>query len=523
MSRLFTPSSPGDAFDVVMLLGKHVFEWRHFPLLTQLVVISLLTAVMTLAGPIARFALRSGQMVRQTDLHGLNAVRGAGPLGNRVSAQVIWNDTIQSLDRAGFPRNQLMDFLPSTTDPWVYRAEEWQPTWEATCTDSEEKPLNLTGNVDYTMTDALDALPEFRATVNPLLLDSSLYRATVDWCGWLDWSLAKPIKDFVMFVMLQSDPVVDDQMDKNQNPLTVSISAIRIHDADMVANYGGFSGRAGWRINGTIGNASYTRVECTFTRKTHVDNELMVPWPWTNDTASIAMGFADYYRQYVGVKSANDAPIPLPSSDDLLRFYQVYIAVMSTGIVTPAVKVLSLTYETVELSSVFLAFMLLFTLLIVVGTIRYTLFYHRNKKQLEELFVPDAKLDWMVHVSKVGENLTEAEIGMPNRDHFQSATFGRETVDMSVGRLGRVQTMSLSSVNLKQSSPFSIGTMMDPKGLQVTVGDCSMSHISANSNITRTASTDLAPDEPGPSRSTSITETTNANEKGNANGAIHPA
>jgi hypothetical protein len=494
LSRLYNPSNPGDALDIIMLAKKRVFSWRHFPLLAQSFVIMALAIAMALNGPIARYALRTGQIVQQRNIEGLRAVRGGGPAGNRVSAQVIWNDTIQSLEEAGYPENQFMDFLPPTTVPWVYREGEWDPTWQGTCNGTDEQPLNVTADPNYTFSDAIDMLPAFRDTVDPSLLNTSIYRRSVDWCGWIDWSLAEPVKDVFFFVLLSSEPTVDNQLNLNQNPLFISISAIRIHSAAVIAGERTFADEPTWILNGTVGNASYTRVECTFARKQQVDNESLIPWPWTNDTASIATGYGDYYRQYVGVKSANDVPIPLPSSNELLRYYQVYVAVMSTGIVTPMIKTLSLNFATVALSLTFLAFMLLFTILILVGTIRYTVFCHQNKKELEEISVPDAKIDWMVHVSKASGTLTEHELGLPPWEHFQSATFERHALDTSPRRIGRVQSMGLPPVHLSQSRGSVTGTMREKKGFEFTIREYSKSRNSMGSNKTKLTSSDVAPD-----------------------------
>lgn len=527
LARLYTPGSPGDALDLILLLGKHLFTWRHFPLLSQVIIIIILTAAINLDGPIAEYALRTGTTIKQRSTHGLAAIRGAGPLGNRVSAQVIWNNTIQSLDRAGYPPNQLLDFLPDIEDSWVYEQNEWDPTWQATCTSFEEQPLNITANVNYTIFDALNAFPEFRDTLDPSLFNQSIYRLTVDGCGWLDWSLPRPLKDEVLFVMIQSEPEVDDQLNKNEDPLFISISALRLHDSSLIVNYGGYADRTNERINGTVGNSSYTRIECTFNRKPQVANESMIPWPWTNDTASVAMAFADYYRSNIGILSANNQPISLPSPDELLRLYQVYIATLSTGIVSPMTRVLSITLPTVELSSIFLAFMLLFAILIVVGTIRYTFFYYKHKKRLDELFVPDAKLDWMVHISKATDGLTEEELGLPNREHFQSAIFRRHelALDIAFRRPGRVHSMALPRVHTRESAPLVARAGEEKKGLEVTFNDYSILPTTVETNEIRAgfAAVYVAPVEagqPSPCVSEEVKLEENKQNDDNANSSV---
>jgi len=66
-------------------------------------------------------------------------------------AMVEWNLTQVSLERAGFPYNQLLDFLPDTSTHWVYRPEEWNSPWSMNCRYTKSTPISLktTGDCDY--------------------------------------------------------------------------------------------------------------------------------------------------------------------------------------------------------------------------------------------------------------------------------------------------------------------------------------------------------------------------------------
>ena len=288
---------PSNAF------ARSSIERHYFPLLAQLVVILLVTAATTLAGPIARYALRSGHMIRQNTIVGLSAVKGGGYLGNSASANVFWNNTFQNLDQANFPKDQLLDFLPPSTLSWTYRADEWHPTWRVECNDTEETPLNITADPRYPIVDPLNAFPAFRDTLDPAWLNKSAYRVAADFCGWFLWgantSVASLGKDVVSFVLIQSDPVVDDQMNKNQNPIHLCLSTIRLHSSSVIIPNGAVnSARTSWAMNGTVGNASYVRTECMITRKAVVADEGKIAWPWTNDTVSFCSS------QYLVVQNA---------------------------------------------------------------------------------------------------------------------------------------------------------------------------------------------------------------------------
>jgi hypothetical protein len=439
LSSLFTFSSPGEAWDVLVLLRKTLFAPRHFHLLAQLIVIFTVTVATTLAGPIARFSLRSGHLVQQTPVKGLAAVMGEGALGARSSASVLWNLTMQSLDDADFPRDQLLDFLPPSTQSWRYKAEEWDPTWRVECNGTEETPLEIIANASYPIADPTNAFPALRDSIDPLWFNTSIYRASSDFNGWFEWKDVPRGKDVLIYLLIQSDPLIDDQMHKNQKPLHLLLATIRLHNATITSN--SFSlARTTWRMEGPVGNASYSQTECIIKRKLHVADEEMIPWPWTNDTNSITKAYADHYRLSTATSSVNNQSIPLLSPDQLFRFYQVYQVTTSTVYQVPLSKNLSIQYTTVELSTIFLAILLLLFILTTAGSIRYIVFYFRHKSTLALLYVPDGKLEWMIHAVKNSNDIRPDELQFPDRAHFQTATFGRQSSGTQGRQIARVQS-----------------------------------------------------------------------------------
>jgi len=88
-------------------------------------------------------------------------------------------------------------------------------------------------------------------------------------------------------------------MNKNQNPIHLSLSTIRLHSSSVIMPNGAVnSARTSWAMNGTVGNASYVRTECMITRKAVVADEGKIAWPWTNDTVSFCSS------QYLVVQNA---------------------------------------------------------------------------------------------------------------------------------------------------------------------------------------------------------------------------
>jgi hypothetical protein len=156
-----------------------------------------------------------------------------------------------------------------------------------------------------------------------------------------------------------------------------------------------------------------------------------------------------------------------------LHFFRVYQVATSTGWHVPATKVLSINYTTVELSTAFLVVVLLFVIFIIVASIRYIIFYNRNKAILEELFVPDGAIDWMLHAAKsahssIDEGLSTPAKNIKDRIHFQTATLGSHPSNTPACRLARVQS-GVGLSDLKPPKKSKAGQARVTQGTTVTV------------------------------------------------------
>jgi hypothetical protein len=210
LSAIFTLSSLGEGWDVLLVLRKRLFGKENWRLLCQLLVVVTITFACMFSGPIAKVSLRSCRTIQKSDLEVRQTVKGSGGDANLLAANVFWNDTITSLDSAGFPKNQLLDYLPPFTAPWTYIAHEWNPTWSMTCEYTPETDLhNVTGSGNYTLYDPVNAFPVYRDTYNPKWLDPTKYRMQADFYGWTTYPTTDdnpPFKDVLFIVMMQSDP-----------------------------------------------------------------------------------------------------------------------------------------------------------------------------------------------------------------------------------------------------------------------------------------------------------------------------
>ena len=456
LSALFTFSGPGEGWDFVSLLRKHVFSKENWHLLVQLVVVILVTVACMFSGPIAKISLRSTRTVQKSEVGVLQTLKGDGNDGNMLDANVLWNDTIQSLNQAAFPNDQVLDYLPPSSVPWAYIASEWNPTWSMACNFTPNTVVhNVTASGNYTFYDPLNAFPAYRNTYSPSWLDKSKYRVQPDFDSWQIVTDKNPFKVALFFILIQSDPEIDDRMNTNNETLQLSMSIFRAQDFQAL-NYVDIGEDAvdEWRPVGPIQNASFTRTECNITRRPDVPDEDAVPWIWTNDTDSIIMAYRQYWNYMLEDSASKGLPVTMPTPEDILRFYQAYMVSVNTVYAFPSPRSLSVWMNTVQLSTVFLVIVLVFTLLTLWLVGRYLIFLKRNNSELEDICVPDGKIEWMVHAAKISTIRAEEAVDgkrVKDRDHFRKASFGCGNSELANLEAGR-RPSGLARVYTKQSS-----------------------------------------------------------------------
>lgn len=449
LSSLVTLSSPGEGWDAAFVLRKRMFAKENWWLLFQLLVIAAVTAVCMLAGPVAKASLRSTYTAQLSKLGVLQAVKGDSFLANRVSANVQWNDTMQSLNQAGFPYDQVLDYLPPATAPWMYKPREWPRAWSASCKQYDETLISLTASGNATWAHPLDAFPKYRDTYDSSWLDQSRNRFQADFAK--EWSYQNDqevlIKDAIFWVLIQSDPAVDGRMYSNAATLQLSISAV--HARNFRCRTYDDSTQAGldnWRPIGPVENASYSRVECNISR--NADSGVLaddVPWIWTNDTHSITNAYRTYWATEVGEKSSKNLTVAAPTPQEIMRFYQAYMISVNTWLSRPSTRSVSVWKDTVQLHSTLLVVLILLAALELWLAIRYFWFLRRNKLGLKSACVPDGKLEWMIHAAKLAsqdeEDARNEITKAKDRDFLRRASFGNVS-DVSIRpmELARVYT-----------------------------------------------------------------------------------
>ncbi|KAF8861029.1 hypothetical protein BDZ45DRAFT_576857, partial [Acephala macrosclerotiorum] len=159
-----------------------------------------------------------------------------------------------------------------------------------------------------------------------------------------------------------------------------------------------------------------------------VQSEDAIPWPWLNDTYSITYSYRSYLQYQMEVTGPRGQIVSTPTPEENLRFYQAYVATVNTQYALPSPRGVSIWMDTVQISTVFVSLVIFLTCLILYLIGRYFCFLHQNKLKLKEVYIPDGKMEWMIHTAKVsaqdsGEQVVEGKRAK-DRDHFRTATFG---------------------------------------------------------------------------------------------------
>ncbi|KAI0531649.1 hypothetical protein GGR58DRAFT_518361 [Xylaria digitata] len=436
LSTIFVMSGPGEVWDAISILRRKVLVKKRWNLILQLVVIVVATSACMFAGPIAKSSLRAIETVQKSELGILSATKGDSWTGNVIEAGVLWNETIQSMETANFPLAQLLDFLPPSTVPWTYNEKEWDATWSICCNNTDNVVLqDLVASGNHTFYHPIEAYEAFRNTYDPRWLDTSKYRYQVDFTGWFVNEPVLKLIDYYFFVLLISDPAIDDRMHYNNETMEMSFSILHLSDFNATnAEDVSFEAQANFKLSGPVGRGEFSRAECNFTRnaRSAVDEDA-VPWLWTNDTSAITSGYKVFWASSIGKYVPKDIPVPTPTSKDIIRLYQAYIISVNTVYSFPMPRALSIWKDTVQIATGVLIIVIALFIVILWSTARYFVFLIRHKGDLSKIYIPDSKLEWMVHGARIAaEQQVSAGDSLDRRDsdYFSTATFGSHVKDV---------------------------------------------------------------------------------------------
>ncbi|EEP79745.1 predicted protein [Uncinocarpus reesii 1704] len=436
---LLTISSLGEVFDTLKVFKLRVLSVRYLAICVQCIVVVIFSLSGMLSGPIARFSSRMGVEERGQE--------------KIVSALVKWNETQQSLTRAGFPTDQLLDFLPDPSRHWFYREDEWNSSWSARCDFIPATPVELqsTGNRSdtllYTQVSGLKDLTPERFHNKSVYLGRYQLAAFEENRG--------NYRDVLLFVLRYPDGWTRANFNWDKR-MSFSILSVHMHNAPRPSDMDGDGISFG---EGKIEKASYTRTDCDLTRIEKMPDDLQFAYPHTLDADSIVQAYADYYRPNLIQQSIANASISPPSPEELFQFYQVYMITKDTQLPHSVQRVITVEVPTVELSIAWLAVVLFFFCVVILGLILYIVFLFKQRSRLSG--IPNSKLDWMaISIKEATGQLNKPDhIGHTNDQDKDATEIVRPTQPMeSTGQTTWEQLKSAKFGPIRQSSG-SLGTL----------------------------------------------------------------
>lgn len=147
------------------------------------------------SGPIARYSSRLGSIVGEATVAGALANPGHDSI---AGDNVQWDQSISSLDRANFPYDQLLDFLPDPSQMWVYDQTQWNSSWSASCAPVPLTPIRVEAVV---IPDAPFKIWQQLPALHKVLHFDALFNAMAEASYTGIYEVNDVWKDFMVFIL----------------------------------------------------------------------------------------------------------------------------------------------------------------------------------------------------------------------------------------------------------------------------------------------------------------------------------
>lgn len=462
ISSLLDISSPGDVLDIFWFLRHRILQKRYIIALLQCILVIFLTATATFSGPIARYSTRTAQQVTAVKTEGSLAVADKQTtLYDTATIQAAYN----SLRQANFPTNQMLDFLPDTSVPWVYEPNEWNSTWAAVCeyTPKTAISLNATGNYSLYKTDPdspLDLLNEvqplqdiwplhFRYGHNPVGIDGEVSLSFANY-----WPESFAYQDELLFMANFLYSNASDAAWTVVFPLdtwvNISIAVVYMHGGPIPT--GLVDGVVGSFGKGLIPESYYTRVDCNMSRVRGSVDGTYQSYPNTRSVGDLGLAYTEQFTKDFFVQSNAGKPVTLPDGRDIFRLFQSWTIVKDSEYShAQAARDISVRVQTVQISTVFLVIASLTALVVIIGGLWYFVFVLKHYSDVEA--TPQSKIDWMMQAvdeAEVAKYLQHNPIHTPlDSEHhqgrsrvtaFNTAMYGPASEDSVHGSFPHLQS-----------------------------------------------------------------------------------
>jgi hypothetical protein len=424
LSSLLSIDTLGQVFDILFLLRSRIFHRRYSKIFAQSVIVLSLSTTALLSGPIARYSTRNVYTIIPKEIMGFLANRYEP---NWLNAILQWNTTIISLNQAEFPYNQLLDYLPDTHVPWVYKPEEWNNSWTMNCKYTYLTPVTLydTGNCSTTYSE-IPGLDD--------IIPANKYGSNI----WIDRTTTI-YGDMIMDALLAIGGTQYNNYDNATHiayDITIALASVHLHNLSEQMN----NSSPCYFGTGNVTSAFYTKIECNLKRLVYDPNVINIAYPDSltpgninnnlpSSEANIANGLIDFYDAQFIRESILNHTITVPTPQDLVRFYQAYTIGKDTKFRQPKSRVLSVRVRVVQLSIIFLIITVLLTILILFGILSYGLFILRYSNILGEM--PLSKLDWIL-LQSIQTQYLQSSDEIPSDKAFWRHSITSRTTNTSI-------------------------------------------------------------------------------------------
>ncbi|KAJ9655103.1 hypothetical protein H2198_005959 [Neophaeococcomyces mojaviensis] len=382
---LLSLNTVGETIDLLMLLRHELFTKPFFATMIQSILVICLTVGTLTSGFTARAFTRHGVIEIGYNITGTVARRSAS---NMLYKALALEQTINDFDRAGVPITKLLDFLPDRTEPWVYVPEQWSHSWTLSCNYT---PATIIPNVQSTAncSDKLwSQVPEVKL----------LWRNLRNITGWYysyDSSTHYGTNQSIIADMLvfMHGTKINEYINKTASSLTLRTVFMYMQDIPRNATTNATCNT----IKGTIQQTTYTEFMCLATKNNSVvKNTTLGAYPESYNTGTIASAYSQQFTGPLLDQTTLGNPMTMLSGEELLRFYQAYLALKDTS--TSGVRgwhMLNIDMTVAQVSLACLIVCGVALLVVVIGLMCYWVFVWRNWHKLNSM--PESKLDWMLH------------------------------------------------------------------------------------------------------------------------------
>ncbi|KPI40522.1 uncharacterized protein AB675_7631 [Cyphellophora attinorum] len=381
LSSFVCLNSLGEVLDAFIVLRTRVLSKRHLGILAQCIVVIFLSASSLLSGYVARYASRSGYEVSRQAVSGYLADRLSGGMS---AANVEWNETYYRLDQAGFPLNQLLDFLPANDLNWKFDSTQWNNSWTMSCQSSGPASVALatTGYCGNSIVSEIPALAEF--------LSPNDYQVSAEsWSGF-EWN--NRWRDIYLFSTAKAQSAFANS-DGTNNSVSISIAAIHMRNVTKKSEPSSNTCQYGVTARS---NSTLSKITCQLSRLKQV--------PDVNNTAfpdyppeyqqTLSNALTSFYGARLAQESATKSPITIIQPNELIRFYQTYTVVKDVQYRQPVTRFINQADTVVQVSIIFLAIAAFFALIVLLGLLNYAALVIFQNKAFRH--TPLTRLEWMI-------------------------------------------------------------------------------------------------------------------------------